>query len=417
MFFLGANYRTEWSVPVRMPVFNLVKDPRGFKIQELGGGQQTKSLDLVDRSGREWSLRSVDKDVEKALPKGLKSKLVRNLVQDLISASYPYGGLSVPALSQATNVYEGDQQLYYVPNDPAFGQYQTVMANTVCLLVLKQPAGIDLEKSEEILPKLESGNYVVDQEALLRARLLDWVMGDWDRHEDQWRWTTRDSAGLKWFYPMPRDRDQVFFYSDGLLVQMLTRFFMPHVNGFDKRAHSIRRLGYKTRAFDLGFLNGLDRGKWVRVIREFQQNLNDTVIERALRQQPREIYEYSGRLITAKLKSRRDQLMSDALNYYEYLAKQVSIFASFRNDQVMIDQQGDQTIITIYNHAAKPVYHRAFDPKETKMVLVDGLEGNDRFLIEEPPEGIKLLLYGGKGEDVYPLQVYNAVRIKDEEEE
>src|SRR4051812_34911316 len=49
---LGTNYRTAWSTPVTLPLFHL--HIMGFTIKELGGGQQTKSLRLLDSAGREW---------------------------------------------------------------------------------------------------------------------------------------------------------------------------------------------------------------------------------------------------------------------------------------------------------------------------------------------------------------------------
>src|SRR3712207_5898989 len=69
-FFLGTNYRAVWSTPVKAPVLRLSQT--GLTIEELGGGQQTKSLQLADKEGREWALRSVDKDVTFALPKLLR---------------------------------------------------------------------------------------------------------------------------------------------------------------------------------------------------------------------------------------------------------------------------------------------------------------------------------------------------------
>ncbi|HYC29226.1 MAG TPA: hypothetical protein VEB42_10425, partial [Chitinophagaceae bacterium] len=62
---LGTNYRREWAKPVKMPVFDIKKVNGGFTIEELGGGQQTKSLRLKAKDGQEWVLRTVDKDVDK----------------------------------------------------------------------------------------------------------------------------------------------------------------------------------------------------------------------------------------------------------------------------------------------------------------------------------------------------------------
>ena len=35
----------------------------------------------------------------------------------------------------------------------------------------------------------------------LRARMLDIYIGDWDRHEDQWRWHNTDSSKDKSMKP------------------------------------------------------------------------------------------------------------------------------------------------------------------------------------------------------------------------
>src|SRR5688572_30869570 len=77
--FLGKNYRKVWSQPVTFPVFHLKE--QGFTIKELGGGQQTKSLRLLDKNGQEWALRSIDKTVlPTAVPPSLRYKFVLNVI-------------------------------------------------------------------------------------------------------------------------------------------------------------------------------------------------------------------------------------------------------------------------------------------------------------------------------------------------
>jgi len=34
----------------------------------------------------------------------------------------------------------------------------------------------------------KTGREIVDESSYIRARLFDMLIGDWDRHEDQWRW-------------------------------------------------------------------------------------------------------------------------------------------------------------------------------------------------------------------------------------
>jgi hypothetical protein len=36
------------------------------------------------------------------------------------------------------------------------------------------------------------------------------LIGDWDRHDDQWRWAAFDEGKQTVFKAIPRDRDQAF---------------------------------------------------------------------------------------------------------------------------------------------------------------------------------------------------------------
>jgi hypothetical protein len=36
------------------------------------------------------------------------------------------------------------------------------------------------------------------------------LIGDWDRHYDQWRWAEYKKKGQVIYRPIPRDRDQAF---------------------------------------------------------------------------------------------------------------------------------------------------------------------------------------------------------------
>jgi len=88
--FFGSNYRKEWGTMVKVPVFDIRKT--NFRIAEMGGGQQTTSLELIDEKNREWVLRSVDKDVKPG-SRFTRNKIINYIVQDHVSGSYPYAGL------------------------------------------------------------------------------------------------------------------------------------------------------------------------------------------------------------------------------------------------------------------------------------------------------------------------------------
>jgi hypothetical protein len=315
--FFGSNYRQEWSTVTRIPVFDLKK--MNFQIVEMGGGQQTTSLELIDNENRQWVLRSVDKNV-KPDDKFTSNRIIKAIIQDHVSASYPYAGLSIPDLAHAAGVPAGNEYLYFVPDDAAFGQYRGKMANKVFILVNKQPEKDTVIETTEMLERLRMNpECYVDPKAYLKARLVDWLVADWDRHDEQWKWIERKTDSGIAFYVVPKDHDQAFFKSNGLLTKFMGLFFMPQVDKFNKNAKNIKQLSKKTRALDKQFLTELKKEDWEMTIKEFQNNIQDSVIESAIKKQPPEIFAIRGNELINKLKSRRDGLLKHGMKYYSFL--------------------------------------------------------------------------------------------------
>jgi hypothetical protein len=47
----GENYRKEWALPVKLPVFKISELKGGLRPLEYGGGMQTKSVRFADKTG------------------------------------------------------------------------------------------------------------------------------------------------------------------------------------------------------------------------------------------------------------------------------------------------------------------------------------------------------------------------------
>lgn len=234
-FWFGENYRKLWATPTTLNVFYI--EQQGLKIVQQGGGQQTKSLRMVDSTGKEWVLRTVQKDPSKALPENLRGTVAKNIVQDQISAAQPYAPLTIPTLAEALNVPHASPQIVFVPNDPALGIYRTGFANSICIFEEREPTTIDGSKTyntAKVLEKLQEDNdNLIDEKAVLTARMLDLLIGDWDRHEDQWRWEKRMDGKRSIYSPIPRDRDQAYFINSGVLPYIAARkWIMPKIQGF-----------------------------------------------------------------------------------------------------------------------------------------------------------------------------------------
>ena len=422
----GSNYRKEWSTPVAMPVFYLKGS--GYTIKELGGGMQTKSLRLIDKNKREWVLRSVEKDVEGAVPKKFRWRIIVDFVQDQVSASHPYAPLVVDYLARANHIIAPKPVLYYVAEDETFGEYKTLFARTVCFLEQREPTpdNSDTKNTEKVMEDIIGENHhLVLQEVVLKARLLDMLIGDWDRHADQWRWGVLDTGDTEYYYAIPRDRDQAFFWTNGLLPKFIKIFAMKHINGFKKESKQLKNLNFKSWRFDKTFLNGLDRPAWERITKEFQARLTDTVIDNAVARLPKEIYAISGTKLKQKLKGRRNTLLENVMKYYEFVSNSVDISGTDEDELFEIKNQGTQLMVSGYqvknNSTGKKIYERVFDKEDTRFINLNGFGGSDHFRIAANTSSeIKIKINGGKGRDIYDLKgntktsVYDFLSDKDE---
>lgn len=410
--FLGTNYRKEWSTPIKLKVFNLKKQNGGFTIISLGGGRQTKSLRLRDKAGKDWTLRSIDKDPEKAIPENLRGTLAQSIVQDMISASNPFAPLIVPSLAKALGVVVSDPKLYFVPDDPAFGFYQKLFANSVCLLEDREPTedSSDTKSTAKVINKLvdDSKNHI-DQPAYLKARLMDNLIGDWDRHFDQWKWGIRDTGKGKLYYPVPRDRDQALFWSNGILLGYTSKVQLKYLQGFKKTIPNVKWFNWEARDIDRIFLNGLDEKQWKNIIDTFQHNITDKVIDNAMKKLPPEIYPIDAAVVSAKLKSRRNILMKEGMTLYKYLSKDVNVIGSNESEYFRVINNPAGLEVRMYKNkngdSSGILYHRVFNSDVTKEIRLYGLNGMDKFVVDDDANSkIRLRIIGGKGADTFDIK-------------
>jgi hypothetical protein len=113
---------------------------------------------------------------------------------------------------------------------------------------------------------------------------------------------------------------------------------------------------------------------------------------------PAEIFAISGESIIQSLKGRRNELEKTAIDYYEYLAKNVDILGSNKTELIEVNRlNSKQTAIKIYKINKEnevkdePYYTRVFESSETKEIRLYTLEGSDRIRFTGPSnEGVKV---------------------------
>ncbi len=412
--FLGQNYRPEWFTPVNMKVFNLKKEKGGFIIESLSGGQHTKSLSLKDTSRKKkWVLRTVDKGGSEAVPTSFRGGLSSSVIKDLNSASHPYAALIVPELAKPLHIPVAHPELFFVPDDPAFGFYRRLFAGKVCMLEEKDasPDGSDTKSTGTVFKKmLDESDHRPNQPAVLKARLLDMLIGDFDRHFDQWKWIEQDTGKGKIYDPIPKDRDQALFYSDGLLTKLVSGRIMPFLKGFRNDIPDIKWLGYTARDFDRIFLTELSVGDWKRSIDSMKEKLPDSVIRNAVHKLPPEIFSLNGEKIIQKLISRRDLLSKSGIDYYNFISKKVNVIGSNQKEYFKVSNSAEGLQVKVYARARGTdtsfiMYDRVVDPSITKEIRLFGLNDDDLFDIDSTASSrIKLRIIGGKGNDTFDIR-------------
>jgi hypothetical protein len=410
---LGANYRNVWATPVAFPVLDLQKEKGGLTILQRGGGMQTLSLRMEDANGKEWVLRSLKKYPVKAIPEELRNTVAQDVVQDQISAADPYAPLAVPVLAKAAGVPHAKPRLVYVPKDTTLGVYASTFGDDVYLFEQREPdtKGKSIN-TLKVLDQIHGDNdNTTDQKATLTARLLDWLMADWDRHDDQWRWANENSKDdkTKLYYPIPRDRDQAFFVNQGVIPRIAARrWVMPNIQGFNPYIRYIQGQNPSAQPFDRDFLNGLDEKQWKAVAERFVSSITDTVIAEAVSKFPDTIRAQVGTRTYTTLKARRDILVKESLKFYRFISKDVEVTGSKKNELFAIERQpGGHVSLTVNKISKKgeveqTIYQRVFDPAVTNEVRIFGMGGSDRFVIsgdEHTP--IRLRIVGGKDDDTY----------------
>ncbi|MEP7107340.1 MAG: BamA/TamA family outer membrane protein [Ferruginibacter sp.] len=421
-FLFGEGYRKLWAVPVKLRIFYIAKEKGGMTILKMGGGFQTKSLRLKDALGNEWTLRTIQKYPEKILPANLRVGLAKDILQDQVVAAHPFSSLTVPPLAAALDIPHAHPEIVYVPDDPLLGDFRKEFGNAVFLLEEREPLdGEGTDNTEKAQQELQKDNDTrVEQNLVLRARLLDLLLGDWDRHEDQWRWAKQEDKNNKLYSPVPRDRDDVFYNSSGVFPWIVShQWLKSRFQGFHATIRDIKGFNFHARFFDRYFLNQLGEEDWREQVAYVQNKLTDSLIKAAIRLMPDTVFFLSGNKLINTTIVRRNNLPRLAMEYYRFISKNVDVPASKKNEYFEIFNDSGGALTVRINKIKKDdtkghsIYQRSFDPAVTKEIRLYGFGGNDVFAANESKSSsIKIRMVGGSGIDSFYVNPDSRARDK-----
>lgn len=415
-FLFGENYRKEYAMPVKVPVIRISVIKGGLTPTQRGGGNQSHSLRLVDARGREWVLRSVEKFPEILLPAIFRKTFAGEVVKDNMSAQNPFSALVVPEIAEAAGVPHSDPMIGWVLPDEKLGEYASVFQNTLCLLEEREPAG-DTDNSEKMMRKLnDNSDNTYDASLFLMAKTLDALLGDWDRHEDQWRWKPiKEEDGTTRYQPVPRDRDQVFYLSEGIVPRYAqASWLLPMIQGYERNLPDINWFFWEGRELYSKWFSGLEEAEWADIVNDFCARITDEVLENALKKLPEPGYSLRRDRLLAQLKIRRAKLPVMMNNYYRFISRVVDVQATNKNELVVIkDAPGKALTITISKITKDGtlkdvIFDRTFDPAITREIRLYVKDGNDSLILSNSTSNIRLRIIGVEGEKKYHVE--NAFR-------
>lgn len=410
----GRNYRKEWAAKTRLPLIKLSQVKGGLTPLQRGGGHQSKSLRLKDKSGKEWVLRSVNKFPEVLLPEQLRQTFAKDIVTDAMSAQHPYSSLVVATIADAAGVPHAHPMIGLVAPDTALGIYGRDFVNTVCLLEEREPSGksVNAAKMYKAFDKDHDNRY--DSVGFLKARLLDLFLGDWDRHEDQWRWATDEKGKGTRYTAVPRDRDQVFHVMQGFLPKLVSRpWIAPMLHNFNGRITRIEGFYIESNALNKRFLSGFDYEQWMAITNAFVAVMSDSLLETALRQLPQATYALSHDVLIQKWKERRGNMPAAMEEYYRFLNRTVDLQTSDKGEFVSFtDAPSGGLLASVYKlnkegKIGQRLYERVFDAGVTREIRLYVNKGDDSVVVNTAAP-VRLRIIGKKGEKTY--NIVNAAR-------
>jgi len=406
----GENYRDEWAATTKLPLLKISAIAGGLQPIKLGGGHQSVSLRLKDKAGNEWVLRGIEKQSGSLAPDVIKGSLYEKWLNDNFSAQHPYSALIVPVLADAVRVPHTNPIIGVVAPDKAFGDFAKLFVGTVCLLEEHDPIG-DSDNTIKMLRKLDKDNdNKLDSAVFFRARLLDLLIADWGRHEDQWRWIDRKPGGGKDYLVVPRDRDQVFYTSEGILPKAAAKTsILSFLEGFNAKYKDVNAFFINGARLNQQLLNQYSHKEWMQMTEEFVAALPDEVLMRALDRLPTSSQNLRKDALFQKLQGRRDNMLQAMDTYYRFLYKIIDIRTSDKTELAEFTEGlNGQIDVQIYKLSAggkkeQVLFSNSFVPEITKEIRLFTGKGDDEIRLNVPSGSIKIRVIGGDGEKKYNL--------------
>ncbi len=436
----GEHYRPLYSRKFEFPVMYLDTLPGDLKVLGAGGGHQSRSLGFKDANDHEYTMRALEKSALQFLQTTvvtthyikdyLQNTIAERYVKDFYTTAFPYGTFPAGEFMDQLGIFHPNSKLYYVPKQEALGIYNESYGDELYMfeahvgdenkdLEIFGNADDILNTSDLMLEMRETKDVYVDEEMFIRARLLDMLLGDWDRHEGQYEWAEfKEEDGKKRYLPIAKDRDQVFPKTDGFALSML-RIASPPLRAMEEYSDMVKRPKWFNVAgypLDKAFIRNAEWEDWKAQVEYIEENITDEVIEKAFAVLPEGIAKdpYVDEIKTT-MKARRGNLEKIAREYYRHLAEFDVFTGTQKDDQFLITRKpGGITTVQLKNKNGELIADKTYNSRVTREVWIYGLDGDDEFqIVGEGSDLLPLKIIGGEENDIYDFQNTKRAKLYD----
>lgn len=434
----GKHYRDLYGRQVNVRVADLDTLYGGLKPVIAGGGHQSLSLRLEDKNGRPYVMRGLKKSATRFLEKvafkdkslDFRDTYVEDFLLDFYTTSHPYTPFAVGDMAGNLGIYHTNPKLFYIPRQNALGEFNADYGDGLYMIEERPAKGFEdaddfgkpkaILSTDEVLANLHKDEkYKIDEKAYIRARLFDMLIGDWDRHYDQWRWGEFEQGSEIVYKPIPRDHDQAFCKYDGFLLKLVLK--MPplrHMQSFEDDISNVKWFNREPYPLDLAMLRNATKSDWAEQAKFIQDHLSDAEIDVAFANLPPEMNDATIAGIKRKLKSRRGKMDQYANRYHEVLRKVVLVVGTDKKDKFQIERLGDgQTEVRVSRlkkDGEELISDHIYNRDETREIWIYGLDDDDVYEVSgSGSRPIKVRLIGGLNKDSYTVTKGRKVKIYD----
>jgi hypothetical protein len=406
---LGHHYRALWATGLDVPVLDLERTGGGLTAKRRTGGKETRGLRFQAADGRTFVFRSLDKDPTPMLTPDLRGTVVQDLVQDQISAAHPAGPLVAFAVMHAVGVPGGSPALVTLPASDRLGAFREEFAGMLGYIEVRaedgtplgpgQPTFTDVVNTEQMMARLRKHpGESVDARRYLTARLVDFFLGDWDRHRGQWRWgrRTRDAA----WEPIPTDRDQALARYDGLMLSLARQRSAPQLTNFGGSI-PVGGLTWNGRDIDRLILPRLGPSAWDSVTGYVVARLDDAALESIVGVVPARYGKGHRQWLREKLARRRADLAEASAQFRRQIKRTPELLLTDAPERIELASSANDGLRVIVHPvgSGQPAFEHTFTPDETREVRIYALGGADSVWVQGRHSRIRARFVGGAGPD------------------